>query len=83
MNAPEALRKHLFTVTIGVRLPPATVKRIAQAIQRSVLSELASAEINTPLAINFLGARHSSAQETTESAREPTQGIAVEPSKTA
>lgn len=47
--------KHRFEVTISVELPPEAVKRIAQAVQKSVLAELASSDLKVPLAINFLG----------------------------
>jgi len=47
--------KHEFRVTIGTELPAEVVKRIAQSIQKSVLAELADADLRGPLAINFLG----------------------------
>jgi hypothetical protein len=55
LNAPNKPPQHLFAVSIDVELAPETVKQIAQAIQKSVLVELASIQLSGPLAINFLG----------------------------
>jgi hypothetical protein len=52
---PKQRFEHRFEVTISVKLPPEAVKRIAQAVQKSVLAELASSNLKAPLAINFLG----------------------------
>jgi hypothetical protein len=57
--------KHEFRVTIDAELPPETVKRIANAVQKSVLGELAGTDLKVPLAIDFLGNGHG------------TQGIAI------
>lgn len=55
MEEESRTPKHEFRVTIGAELPAEVVKRIAQSIQKSVLVELADADLRGPLAINFLG----------------------------
>jgi hypothetical protein len=65
--------KHEFHVSIGVKLPPETRKRIAKAIQRSVLEELAGLDLGGRLSVDFLGGtRHASGGDD-----DGTQGIAI------
>jgi len=72
-----------FTVSIGVELPAATVQNIAQAIQKCVLVELAGAQLNAPLAIDFLTGTQPpvGVQATAEALKWPdgTQGITIDP----
>jgi hypothetical protein len=62
-----------FRVTIGVELPPEVAKRIAQAIQKSVLAEIAGIDLAPALAINFL----SRGEGTAEIGNGSTQGIDI------
>lgn len=55
MKNEPAKTKHEFRVSIGVELPPETAKRIAKAIQRSVLEEVASLDLGGRLSVDFLG----------------------------
>lgn len=61
MNATNPA-SHLFTVSLGIDLPSETVKRITQAIQKAVLAELASAELDAPVAIDFTGQAQATSQ---------------------
>jgi hypothetical protein len=73
MKNEPAKTKHEFHVSIGIELPPETAKRIAKAIQRSVLDELAGLDLGGPLSVDFLGGgRRASAGE-----NGGTQGIAI------
>jgi hypothetical protein len=71
MKNEPAKAKHEFRVSIGVDLPPETAKRIATAIQRSVLGELAGLDLGGPLAVDFLGGAPRA------SGNGSTQGIAI------
>lgn len=55
MKDEPAKTKHEFRVSIGVELPPETAKRIAKAIRRSVLEEVASLDLGARLSVDFLG----------------------------
>lgn len=54
MKNEPAKRKHEFRVSIGVELPPETAKRIAKAIQRSVLEEVAGLDLGGRYSVDFL-----------------------------
>lgn len=70
-ETPKA--KHEFQVSIGVDLPPEAAKRIAKAIQRSVLDELAGLDLGGPLSVDFLGRE----QQRISGGNGSTQGIAI------
>lgn len=70
MSAEPSRIKHEFKVSIGIDLPKETLSRIEQAIQRSVLSELAGVQFGRPISFNFggqIGGNHHP------------QGIVIEP----
>lgn len=73
MKSGQGKPQHEFHVTIGVELPPETAKRIAQAIQRSVLAELAGVDLKGSLAVDFLGGE----QRALSGGNGGTQGIAI------
>lgn len=73
MSSAQGKPEHEFRVTIDVQLPAETAKRIAQAIQRSVLAELAGVDLKGSLAIDFLGGE----QRALRSGNGGTQGIAI------
>jgi hypothetical protein len=69
--------QHQFTVSIDVDLPPATVQKIGQAIQKAVLLEIAGAQLTAPLAIDFLAGGQAKTTEKAIISGGHTQGIAI------
>jgi hypothetical protein len=72
--------KNQFTVSIDVDLPPATVQKIVQAIQKAVLIEIAGAQLNSSLAIDFLAGGKAAGEQAKAEAIFPggsTQGIRI------
>ncbi len=79
MSASNQKSKHVFNVSIGVELPPETVNRIAHAIQKSVLSELVSAEIKPSMAVNFVVEQPKSGEDWGKYWPWPILGLIIDP----
>jgi hypothetical protein len=73
MKTEPTKMKHEFRVSIGVELPAETAKRIAKAIQRSVLDEVSRLDLPGPLSVDFLGGGRLSSEE----GNGGTQGITI------